>query len=245
MSTPGQDCLERDQTAAYVLGALQPVEAERYEEHLRGCSTCVSEVAKLEPLLDLLAADVPQFVAPPSLHERIMATVRSEAELLNAAGVAADRPKITRPRLRLRRLQLAATAIAVGVGVLIGAVAFEGKSSPAPSPSSSAQTTPARLASVPAGAKAFVRQAGGRAELVLSGIPQPPRGKIYEIWKARDGKAPQPTNALFGVAHDGSASVDVPGSLDGVKQVMVTAERQGGSEHPTSSPIIVATLRST
>jgi hypothetical protein len=46
------------------------------------------------------------------------------------------------------------------------------------------------------------------------------------------------------VTHAGDASVNVPGNLSGVHQVMVTAEPLGGSSHPTSSPIIVATLPS-
>jgi len=36
--------------------------------------------------------------------------------------------------------------------------------------------------------------------------------------------------------------VGVPGSLNGVKVVMVTTEPLGGSKVPTSSPVIVARL---
>lgn len=240
MSSSDHDCAQRDQAAAYVLGALEQEQCERYQAHLHDCPLCNADVVNLQPIVDLLASEVPQVAVPQGLHERIMATVRSEAELLHAAGAEADRPaRAARPRLRLRRLQLVAVTAAVGLGVLIGAVALD-KSSQTPT----TRLTPAQVASVPPGAKAFIRQVGTHTELVVSGIPQPPRGKIYEVWLAREGKAPQPTNALFGVTHAGSASVDVPGNLAGVKQVMVTAERRGGSEHPTSSPIIVATLRS-
>jgi hypothetical protein len=73
-------------------------------------------------------------------------------------------------------------------------------------------------------------------------MPQPSLGKIYEVWLARRSGAPQPTNALFGVTSRGSGSVNVPNGLHGVREVMVTSERLGGSSHPTSPPLIRVTL---
>ena len=67
------------------------------------------------------------------------------------------------------------------------------------------------------------------ARLVASDLPAPPSGRVYQVWLDKGGKAPEPTNALFSTRRDGSASVDVPGSLDGVKRVMVTDEPPGGS----------------
>jgi anti-sigma-K factor RskA len=241
MSSHGHDpeCEERGQAAAYVLRALGHEESERYREHLNDCVVCSADVSSLQPVVDSLPAAVPRVVASEELRERVMATVRSEAELLHAAGAGADRPEPARPRRRLRRLQLLTVAGAVGLGVLVGAVVLD-TGSQAPT----AHVTSAQLASLPSGAKAVLRRVGGHAELVVSGVSQPPHGKIYELWLAREGKAPQATNALFGVTHSGSASVNVPGNLAGVKQVMVTAEPLGGSPHPTSTAIIVATLPS-
>jgi hypothetical protein len=72
-------------------------------------------------------------------------------------------------------------------------------------------------------------------------MPQTAPDKVYEVWVKRSG-APQPTDALFTVTGSGSATVGVPGSLGGVKEVMVTAEPLGGSKAPTSAPVIVARL---
>lgn len=241
MNHPGrkEDCEERGQAAPYVLFALEQDEAERYREHLDRCSVCSADVSSLQPIADSLPASVPRVFAPQELRERVMASVRSEAELLRAAGAGADRPQPARARWRLGRPQLLTAAVALGTGLLIGAVAIDtGSRAPA------TRVTSAQLASAPPGAQAVLRQTSGHAELVVSGVSQPPRGKIYEIWLARAGAVPQPTDALFGVTHSGSASVDVPGSLAGVRQLMVTAEPLGGSAHPTSPPIIVATLSS-
>ncbi len=43
---------------------------------------------------------------------------------------------------------------------------------------------------------------------------------------------PQPTDALFTVTRAGAGSVEVPGSLRGVREVMVTSEPLGGSSAP-------------
>jgi anti-sigma-K factor RskA len=233
------DCEKRGQAAAYVLRALEYDEAARYREHLNSCAACKADVASLQPVADSLPIGVSHKTASPELRERVMASVRSEADLLKAAGAGADRPAPTRVRWRLRRPQLLTAAVALGVGLLIGALVIDTGSSPTATHVSTAQ-----LASMPPGAKALLRQTGNHAELVLSGVSQPPRGKIYELWLARPGDAPQATTALFGVTHGGSASVNVPGNLAGVHQVMVTAEPLGGSAHPTSSPVVVATLSS-
>jgi hypothetical protein len=243
VSLPGgnTDCEQYGQAAAYVLRALEQREAERYREHLAHCAVCSAAVSDLQPVADSLPAVAPRMVASEALRERIMSGVRSEAELLDAAGAAADRPQRARSRvgLRIPRPQLLSAALALGVGLLVGAIAINtGSSTPA------AHVTTAQLASVPAGAHAVLRQVGTHAELVVSGISQPPHGEIYELWLAREGKDPQPTDALFGVNNDGNASVNVPGNLAGVRRVMVTAEPVGGSLYPTSSPIIIATLRS-
>jgi hypothetical protein len=48
---------------------------------------------------------------------------------------------------------------------------------------------------------------------------------------------------LFSVTGSGSGSVNVPGNLHGVKEVMVTSEPLGGSSRPTSSPVLRVVLR--
>ncbi|HEY2631913.1 MAG TPA: anti-sigma factor [Solirubrobacteraceae bacterium] len=232
------ECSEFGQAAAYVLRALESHEADSYEEHLHGCPLCTAEVSRLQPVVDALPSTLPHLSAATELSARVMASVRSEAQLLRAAGASADRPERERVPRRPRRPEFLVAAVALGVGLLIGAMAI-GTGSKVASP----RVTSA-IASAPAGAHAIVHESAGRAELVVTGIAQPPAGKIYEVWLAHAGGAPRATNALFGVTRGGNASVSVPGNIAGVHQVLVTAEPLGGSTHPTSTPIIVATLPS-
>ena len=75
-------------------------------------------------------------------------------------------------------------------------------------------------------------------ELLVSHMRQPPIGEVYEVWLMRAHSAPQATDALFTVTSAGDGSVDVPGGLHGVREVMVTSEPLGGSSSPTSAAVL-------
>ena len=73
-------------------------------------------------------------------------------------------------------------------------------------------------------------------------MPAAPAGKVYEVWLIKGKHKPQPTHALFTVARDGHAVVEIGEDLRGTDQVLVTAEEPGGSDVPTSAPLAGATL---
>ena len=99
-----------------------------------------------------------------------------------------------------------------------------------------------RVAAELQGARASLRRIGTHDELRISGMPQPPIGEIYEVWLSRPGARPQPTDALFNVTKSGLGAVEVPGSLRGVREVMVTSEPVGGSRQPTSPAVLSVNL---
>ncbi|HEY4996384.1 MAG TPA: anti-sigma factor, partial [Solirubrobacteraceae bacterium] len=76
------------------------------------------------------------------------------------------------------------------------------------------------------------------AELVVSGMSEPPPGQVYELWTERAGEPPRPTDALFTVTSAGKATVEVPGGLRGVSGVMVTREPRGGSSVPSAAAVL-------
>lgn len=233
MSSEGR-CEQHPDSAAYVLGALEPDETTRFQTHLRGCAQCREDVVLLQAGVEVLARDVPPIPMPGELRDRVMRQVRSEAELLHAAGAGADRPQPR--RRRIPRLTLLGAALAAACGLAVGGI-FLGSGGQLHS-----QTVSAQVASTAAGGRAQLVRTGTHAELVVSGIPQPPRGHIYEVWVAGANGVPQPTDALFSVDRAGRGSIDVPGSLRGLRRLMVTAEPLGGSRHPTSAPIIIASI---
>jgi anti-sigma-K factor RskA len=236
MSTPAHEppCPQHVDAAPYVLGALEEHELKSFREHLAGCALCRMEVAELQSVVDELAASAPRVPAPAELQERVLATVRSQADVLNAAGHQADRP--ARPVRRRRRgfaFAGAGTALAAAVAIVL-AIVLGGSST-------NEQVIPGQGAGVAREAQVSLHRQDGRAELLLSHMPPPGAGRIYEVWIVRD-KTPRPTDALFGISSSGNSAVDIPGDLKGVKQVLVTSEPLGGSPAPTREPVIAVSL---
>lgn len=230
---PGLCC---DNAAPYVLGALTEQEHEAFREHLDSCAVCREEVAALQVVTSALPAVAPQLSAGLELKRRVMASVhedvsRSEAEEPGEAARSWRRSTLAWPRWRPL---LASGALAAAVVVLAVVAIVSGSGG-------GGGTRVIRAEVIPRGASASLRVSGGHAQLDISGMPQTPAQRVYEVWVKRSG-APQPTDALFTVTANGDATVGVPGSLDGVKVIMVTAEPLGGSSVPTSSPVIVARL---
>ena len=211
---------------------------QSFHQHLTGCAVCGGEMANLQAAADALAVGVPRKLAPESLRARVMATVHAEAELLRAAGHEADRPAApASPAWRRRFLPAFAAAGALGVGLLIGALAINTGST-----LERTQTQIIRAAVIAPGhnASAELRKVGSHLELVMEGMPAPPRGRIYEVWLERGTQAPAPTDALFSVTNEGQGSVGVPGNVSGAVKVLVTDEPLGGSSKPTRNPVIIA-----
>ncbi|MHB8532472.1 MAG: anti-sigma factor [Solirubrobacteraceae bacterium] len=227
-----QDC------AAFALGALTTPEQEAFVAHLETCAACRDEVASLERAASVLSAAVPQVPAPEAVKSRVMATVDREAAMLNPGrGEHAAAPRRARPFRRGGSAWLGGRARigALAAGAVAAVAVAVAASGGAPGTRTiRAQVTAAR-------AEVSVKLSGAHAELDVAGMPQSPPNHVYEVWVKRAGAA-EPTDALFTVSSAGTATVGVPGSIAGVRQIMVTAEPNGGSRVPTSKPVILATL---
>lgn len=229
-----------ESAGAYVLGALGPDEAADFENHLGDCPDCRTEVARLQVVADALAASPVQLEAPPELKGRIMAVVNAEAELLRATSAPNVRERPRRrwglPASWVGRpgLALAATVLVLAVGGVAGVVG----SGVLGGGGDGGRTVMAQKVPKGSQAKLIVRGKGGHSTLIASRLPPAGSDRVYQVWLQHGKDHLEPTDALFSVDRDGSASVDVPGSLRNVDRVLVTSEPDGGSQHPTRVPII-------
>jgi anti-sigma-K factor RskA len=228
----------QDAAGAFVLGALPEDEADAYVAHLATCDACREEVEELAPAADALPMGVLQMEPPPELKARIMAEVEREAELLAAAGPQADRP----PARRRRRLSFGLPQLATGLAVLAVGVVL-GVAGAALLGGGGTQTVTAKVEpAFSRDAKVELQLHDGHATLVASGLPAPPEGRVYELWVKKPGQDPQPTSALFRPSRDGAATAAVKGSLAAGDQVLMTDEPDGGSQAPTTAPLLSAEL---
>jgi anti-sigma-K factor RskA len=234
------DCTHRDDVGSYVLRALPDEEHERFEAHLATCEQCRRDVADLQIAADTLPLAAVQVAPPPELRDRIMAVVRSEAELLGAADARADEPVAAPAERRKRRrwwalrplpavgLATAVLAVAVVAGVLITG-------------GDDARTVQANVTFAAApNARASLEVKGSDGTLQVRDFPPAGSDRVYEAWRMRDGK-PVPAG-LFRVGGDGTAKLAIEEPLKSGDQVLVTVEPGGGSAQPTSKPIAAAAV---
>jgi anti-sigma-K factor RskA len=239
MSTPGPDHeMWADAVGAYLLGALDADEREGFEAHLASCHVCTRDVAHLKIAADALPVSVPPVTPPPALKDRIMTVVRSEAELLSAAGSRADAPASPRGERRRRSVGGWSMRPAVALACALALLAGGGLAGVLLSSGEGTRTVVAETRAPAADVRLEIGEDG--STLVARNMPAPPSGRIYQVWLKRPGRDPEPTSVLWSTRRDGSAEVAVPGSLDGVEAVLVTDEPEGGSEAPTKPPVITA-----
>ena len=218
-----------DTAGAYVLGAMTAAERHEFELHLETCAACREEIDELRPAAEALPIASPPMQPPAALKDRIMAEVEREAALLASAGADADRPRPAKQRRgRLSGWRLAPVAVGLLIaGVLAGA----------------ALTGPDSRTYAFDGQSARLEVEGDRATLVADDLPAPPEGRVYEVWVMPKGSdVPQPTDVLFTPRGDGSAVAAVPGSVDDIRQVLVTDEPFEGSDEPTGELLMAAEL---
>jgi anti-sigma-K factor RskA len=241
MSAERDDCGQlRDDLAAYALDALTGDEATELERHLERCESCRARLRWLGPAVDLLPATVEQRSPPESLRENLMATVRAESEA--SAPIPARGPEwardpwwaslrglIMRPATGLAALVLLVAGIGAGYAVR-GSETTE-------APSTLVEAEPLDGA-VPV--SATLEQEGDTGVLHVHELPQIAEDEVYEVWVQRAGVI-EP-RSTFVLSSDGTAEAAVPGPLEDGEAVLVTREPRGGSDQPTTKPLLEVPL---
>jgi anti-sigma-K factor RskA len=227
-----RECAEA--LGAYALGALPDSEAARVERHLSECHECRAELDWLRGGVEVLPASVPPVEPPPELKSRLMAIVESEAELLRAAGPAADQPVSPPPPSRWRRmlrgrwLPAFAGAACIAVLAIVLAITAGGPAT---------RTIPAELTPALSGrVQASLEVSGSSAKLVVRGLPVPAANHIYELWVQRGAAPPAPAGTF--IVHSGSVQLGRPVKTGDL--VLVTVEPGRGTSAPTTTPLLSA-----
>jgi len=224
----------RDAAGAWVLGALDEEEAWRFGAHLDVCAACRDEVERLRVAADVLPLAVPPAEPGRELKRRLMTIVEAEARerRRGEAPARAERLRARLGGLTVRpAMAAAAAALLLLVGVGVGLAVRGGGVGRTETVALAVDAAKVR------GASAQLVRSGDEAEVRVSRMPAPPRGRVYQVWIQRDGHAPEP-DAVFTVDRQGRGSVGVLGDVEGADAVLVTDEPAGGSTVPTRQPVV-------
>jgi anti-sigma-K factor RskA len=255
----------------YALDALTPDEKAAVDAHIAACAEDHSEIGALGGVAPALAAVVEPIPAPPALKESVLAAYRAEmaSAALAAPKPAAVVAPVARPVERplaapapaARRWQApnwlgwAAAGVAV---VLLAVLSVYGLNvrQQADQANQRAEQIAAAVAAMSepgsqvailhgtgaaAGANGFAAfPASGGGYVVMTDVPAAPNGMTYQAWYIVDGK---PSSAgLMTVGPDGNLVASGMQPAPGTQVVAVTLEPAGGSDQPTSQPIIVGNV---
>ena len=216
-----------DLTAAYALDALDPHDEERFEEHLATCDRCREELAALRDPVAMLAYGVESPAPPPELRARILDAARAERS--NVVPIRRRWPAA------LGAVAAVAATVAIGLGLWGSSVSDQldrERSISAILADPGAKSIPLKGAN----GRVVVTDTG-EAALVVSGLATAPEGKTYELWVAANGKL-LPAG-VFDAQHERDV-VRLTRPVPPGSGVAVTVEDDGGTDAPTSDPIITA-----
>lgn len=227
-------------SGAYALDALSPEEAARFELHLEGCDTCRAEVSEFREVAARLGARTAE--APPeTLRERVLTHADRTRQDPPPEKRADVRSGTVVPLRRRRWVGLVAAAAVVLVAGAIGARVVTQESDPA-APALAAPAAQvfsaedAASVTVPTrnGGKLRVAVSEGRGEMAVDtrSLPDPGDGRGYQLWTGHEGEMVD-----AGWLRPGTTGAAMPLPEPG-DTVNVTVEPAGGSEQPTSDPIV-------
>ncbi|MFD8739144.1 anti-sigma factor domain-containing protein [Streptomyces sp. NPDC059618] len=239
--------------APYALDALESEEKRRFERHLKGCDRCAEEVRALTE--DAVRLAWSTAAAPPAaLRERVLAAVRTTpqepaARDLPRARTFQQPARAREPRFRPLFAPLATTTAAAA---LVVAALFAVQATQARDDLNQERAQAREIAHVLAAPDARAtgeRDARGRgigvvasasqrsAVVTLSGLGTPSGGRVHQLWLMRPKEKPRSLGLFTG---------DTPLVADGLDQnatsLAVTIEPHGGSEQPTTSPVVQLAL---
>jgi anti-sigma-K factor RskA len=213
--------------AAYALDALEDGETAAVREHIETCRRHDEALAELQDLVARLPLAVEDREPPAVLRSRLLEAFDAEAGASNVTPIANARVTRFAPPA-LRYLAAAAVLVLAIVGLAVWNVILqtgdEGES-----------TMVVQLVGETGSGKVLYVPDEQVAVMQLD-LPELPSGREYQAWLI-DG---DDKHSLGMVPGDGTVAMDI--DLTGADAVAVTDEPAGGSDQPTTTPLVVADL---
>lgn len=233
-------------TGAYATGALTDAEHDAFVAHLGSCANCRDEVAELvatATLLGIAAAEPP----PAGFRERLMAEVAQTRQLPPVVTtLAAARARKGNSRFRRMTMSAAAAGVIVAVGMGAWGLSSDGSEGLSINAVADVQTAPdaqtvntATANGAVTAALTMSRSKGGMV-FMAHGLKDAGNKRTYQVWLLGPGSA---VTSMGTFDSDGKTNYtqlfNGPGDATALA---VTEEPAGGSERPTTKPVLAMDL---
>jgi anti-sigma factor RsiW len=216
----------RSLVAAYVLGSVPEDEQAAIRAHLITCEECMTEADSYTAVTSALAEAVEPEVLGPGFEDRVLAQATGER--------VAREPVRTRRRLNLGWV-VALASIMVASALAAAYVNVRNDLA------EQQRLIAAALLRVDEGMRlqgegrgAMVPTDGGTV-FVATGLAAPPEDRTYQLWLLGDA---DPVSAGTFEVEDGRVLIEIDRPVTGFDGAAVTIEPGGGSDAPTTDPVI-------
>ncbi|HET6684774.1 MAG TPA: anti-sigma factor [Gaiella sp.] len=224
--------------AGYALDALSPDDRARAKELLERSEEAREELRAFSETTAAMATATAGAAPRPELRARILDAARTEGQTV--VSLDAKRRSRLVPALGAAAALAACAALALGVwGLSVSSDLDDSRAALEHSRTAAAVLSDpaARTVALQEGDGRLVVREGGEAVLVLDAIEPAPAGKTYELW-VLDGETPKRAGLFPG--GEGRDVVPVEGTVAPGAQVLVTVEREGGVDAPTTAPVVAS-----
>ena len=243
--------------AGYALDALDAADRAEVEAHLATCATCPADLDRLRDTAGLIGLEAPPVPPRPALRARILESIQEDV----APGGLSRKGELVRPDPAFWRRFATAGGLAAAaaiVGLFMHAAGLATRMRTIESELfaererarflAAPETQVVVLAGTPDAPQARAKLAydpkSGEAVLFGYDLPQPPRGKAYQLWFIAGGK-PLP-GRVFAPEANGSGwwSENVPPAGRDAAVFAVTLEPASGVQAPTGPMVLKGVARS-
>lgn len=227
-------------SGAFAIDALTAEEAEQFRTHLEACAACREEVRELREAAARMG-EVEAVAPPAALKARVLSAADRTAQQPPKVGrlgeESRESPAGAERRRWAPRLAAAAAAAVVVVGgaIGIGQIAGEDGTTLQAGVVRVFEAQDANTAEVDTSHGAVrVATSPGRGEMAVdtSGLRPLDDEHVYQLWSIADG-TPSSVGVLTDPGRGASMKMPAAGT-----QVAITVEPVGGSEQPTTDPIV-------
>jgi anti-sigma-K factor RskA len=237
---------------AYVMGATDPEETRFVERHLKDCPEALSELQIYGDLNDDLLFGAPPVLAPPHLAakiSRIPGATSASRVIKIPLPVQPIRPLWSNP------IALAVAAVAaLGLFVLVNAYWLgqiqdlqrrEEQQTAALQVAGAEDTTFTLLVSnevVAFNGRVMWSPTHDAAVLQVAGLPATASDQEYQLWLINGNLPVSGGTFRVDTSGEGLLVFEPPAPLDTYAQIGITVEPAGGSEQPTTAPVVTGEI---